>query len=139
MRNYSEQLHYEEILHKVDRGDREGVGEGGRGGGEGREEKGGWEGAQRTRMAMLSSSRIPSKAPTSSHVMSGTVANPSRFAEGCTTLRATCMRGSHPVRSPPVRSPDTVQNIKHHKLKTNLQTLCQLLPALNSSISHNYI
>lgn len=34
------------------------------------------------RIARLSSSRMSSRAPTSSHVTLGTVANPSRFADG---------------------------------------------------------
>mmetsp|Transcript_54154 Transcript_54154/g.118090 ORF Transcript_54154/g.118090 Transcript_54154/m.118090 type:complete len:206 (+) Transcript_54154:80-697(+) len=38
-------------------------------------------------MAVSSSWRRSARAPTSAHVTSGTVANPSRFAEGCTFLR----------------------------------------------------
>lgn len=54
-----------------------------------------------TSMAMLSSSRMLSNAPTSSHVVSGTVANPSRFAEGCTKPRATYRTGrNHEWPSP---------------------------------------
>ena len=59
-----------------------------------RERKGYVEGETNcTNMAMLSSSRMLSNAPTSSHVMSGTVANPSRFAEGCTNPRASYEMG----------------------------------------------
>jgi len=39
-------------------------------------------------MARLSSSLTSSRAPTSSQVTSGTVAKPSLFSDGCTTLRA---------------------------------------------------
>ena len=54
-----------------------------------------------TSMAILSSSRMLSNAPTSSHVVSGTVANPSRFAEGCTKPRATYRMGrNHEWPSP---------------------------------------
>ena len=43
-------------------------------------------------MARLSSSLTSSNAPTSSQVVSGTVANPSRLADGCTSCRACCGR-----------------------------------------------
>ena len=39
-------------------------------------------------IAMVRSSLIPSKAPTSSHVTSGIVANPSLLADGCTSGNA---------------------------------------------------
>ena len=41
-------------------------------------------------IAMVSSSLISSRAPISSHVTSGTVANPSRFADGWTWGSADC-------------------------------------------------
>lgn len=39
-------------------------------------------------IAMCNSSRVPCNAPTSDHVTSGTVANPSRLDEGCTCFNA---------------------------------------------------
>ena len=73
-----------------------------------------------TSMAMLSSSRMLSNAPTSSHVVSGTVANPSRFAEGCTKPRATYRTGrNHEWPSPTSKAGGN---------RTSMQSILILIP-----------